>query len=116
MPHLPGIIDETTLSAASPRELLATHERLLGELRRRNVVRTNDAPSGQYAEWLAQQILGGELAPNSVKSFDLITATGERIQVKARVIRAAAEAPLRTERLSNQGLLSRPIGSSVRGR
>ena len=46
-----------------------------------------DAPSGQYAEWLAQRALGGVLAPNSVKSYDLTTDDGRRVQVKARVIR-----------------------------
>ena len=50
-------------------------------------MRTNDAPSGQYAEWLAHRAFGGDLAPNSVKSYDLITPTGLRLQVKARVVR-----------------------------
>lgn len=81
------LIDLTALTDVPPRELLAGYEILLRELRRREVVRTNDAPSGQYAEWLAQRAFGGVLAPNSVKSYDLITTAGQRLQVKARVVR-----------------------------
>ena len=80
------LINPTALSEVPPRELLAGYEKLLRELRRREVVRTNDAPSGQYAEWLAQRAFGGDLAPNSVKSYDLIAQTGRRLQAKARVI------------------------------
>ncbi len=71
----------------STRELLAEYERILAELRRREIIRTNDAPAGQYAEWLAREVLGGELAPNSTKSYDLTTPDGQRLQVKARVLR-----------------------------
>jgi hypothetical protein len=83
----PGLINLAALPDVSPRELLAGYEALLRELRRREVVRTNDAPSGQYAEWLAQRAFGGVLAPNSVKSCDLTTDAERRLQVKARVIR-----------------------------
>jgi hypothetical protein len=86
------LLDRTILGTATPRQLLATYELILAELRRRDVVRTNDAPSGQYAEWVARRVLGGELAPNSVKSYDLTTPVGERVQVKARVIRNPAKA------------------------
>jgi hypothetical protein len=87
-----GLLDAAKLASGTPRQLLATYESLLVELRRREVVRTNDAPSGQYAEWLAHQVLGGELALNSVKSYDLVTVAGERVQVKARVVRHPAKA------------------------
>jgi hypothetical protein len=86
------LLDHELLAEATPRQILATYELLLAELRRRNVVRTNDAPSGQYAEWLAQRVLGGSLASNSVKSYDLTAADGSRIQVKARVVRNTAKA------------------------
>ena len=76
-----------TNAEVTVRELLAMHETALAELRARGVVRTNDSPSGQYAEWLAQQVLGGELAPNSEKSFDLTTSDGVTLQVKCRVLR-----------------------------
>ena len=75
------------LEHASARELLASYELILGELRKREVVRTNDAPSGQYAEWIGQRVLGGVLASNSVKSHDLLTEDNRRIQIKSRVLR-----------------------------
>jgi len=46
---------------------------------------TRCAPAGDYAELLVQRATGGELAPNSRRSWDVLTADGERLQVKARV-------------------------------
>lgn len=80
------LLDPAALAAATPRSLLATYASILAELRQREVVRTNDAPVGQYAEWLALEVLGGVLAPNSEKSYDLVDAAGRTIQVKARVL------------------------------
>jgi hypothetical protein len=81
---MPSAIDAAALTV---QDLLATYEAILAELRERQVVRTNDAPAGQFAEWLAQRVLGGTLALNSVKSYDLTTEDGLRLQVKCRVIR-----------------------------
>lgn len=67
-------------------ELLATYAAILAELRRREVVRSNNAPAGDYAEWLASRALGGTLVPPSVKSYDVELPDGRRIQVKARVV------------------------------
>ncbi|MBS2033272.1 MAG: hypothetical protein JST54_35690 [Deltaproteobacteria bacterium] len=50
-------------------------------------MRTNDAPLGQWAEWLARRVLGGTLERNSSKSHDLVTPKGRRVQVKARLVR-----------------------------
>jgi hypothetical protein len=86
-PMLTAMSSSTAMSNLTVRELLATHEAVLTELRSRDVVRTNDAPAGQYAEWLAQRVFGGELAPNSEKSYDLTTTEGVRLQVKCRVVR-----------------------------
>ena len=77
----------THVVVVTDRELLAGIEASLQELRRRGVARTSNAPTGDYAESLALKVLGGELASNSAKSYDLVTAAGDRIQVKARVIR-----------------------------
>jgi len=85
------LLDLTVLAEASPRRILATYEILLAELRRRYVVRTNDAPVGQYAEWLALRVLGGKLESNSAKSYDLTTTDLKRIQIKARVVRKPAK-------------------------
>jgi len=67
-------------------ELLALSRRILAELRRRGVIRTGNAPAGDYAELLVQRATIGKLAPNSQKSWDVMTDAGERLQVKARVV------------------------------
>jgi hypothetical protein len=67
-------------------DLLASHRAILAELRRRGIVRTSNVPTGDFAEYLAAQATGGTLAPNSEKSYDVLTADGERLQVKARVV------------------------------
>jgi hypothetical protein len=74
------------LEKASVGELLALSRRILAELRRRGVVRGGNAPAGDYAELLVQRATEGELAPNSQKSWDVQTPTGERLQVKARLV------------------------------
>lgn len=71
------------------RELLASYVAILDELRHRSVIRTCNSPLGDLAETLAQRAYGGELAPNSAKSYDLLTSDGRRIQVKARTVEAA---------------------------
>ncbi|MFD6073136.1 hypothetical protein [Amycolatopsis lurida] len=55
-------------------------------------MRTRNAPRGDYAEHLAQRVYGGELAPNSVKSYDQLAADRSRIQVKARAVGADTRA------------------------
>jgi hypothetical protein len=74
------------LSEVSIPGLLGRYAAILQELRDRGVVRTRNAPLGDYAEHLAAQVYGGELAANSVKSYDLLAADGRRVQVKARTI------------------------------
>lgn len=66
-------------------ELLALSRAVLSELRRRGVLRSGNAPAGDYAELLVQRATGGELAQGSQKSWD-VEAAGERLQVKARVV------------------------------
>ena len=67
--------------------LLASYCRLLAELRKREVIRSNNAPAGDYAEWLTARALTGELVKNfSVKSYDLTAGSGELVQVKTRVV------------------------------
>jgi len=50
------------------------------------VIRTENAPVGDYAEYLVATALGGQLAQNSEKAWDVLGSNGERIQVKARVV------------------------------
>lgn len=71
----------------STSELLAQYAATLVELRRRGVLRTNNAPLGDYAEWLLHRALGGELADStSAKSYDLVLVDGQRVQIKARLV------------------------------
>ena len=58
---------------------------VLNELRERKVIRSANAPTGDYAEWLVQRALGGKLQPSSNKSADLIVRK-KKIQIKARVL------------------------------
>lgn len=80
--------DETYRPYASTTtsKLLEQYGSILAELRARDVVRTGNAPIGDYAEHLAQQVYGGALAQNSVKSYDLISGDSRKMQVKARAV------------------------------
>lgn len=71
--------------------LLKQYAQILAELRMRGVVRTGNAPLGDYAEYIAAQVYGGILEPNSAKSYDVL-AGGRRIQVKARTRSASTSA------------------------
>jgi len=72
------------LSKASIAELLALYGGIMRELRERKIVRTANAPTGDYAEYLVAAALGGKLTPNSKKGRDVL-AEGRHIQVKSRV-------------------------------
>jgi hypothetical protein len=73
------------LKQRSISDLLGIYGQVLEELNERGVIRSTNAPTGDYAEWLVQRALGGELQPNSNKSADLI-ARKRKIQIKARVL------------------------------
>lgn len=76
-------MDVTSMSVS---ELLRTYRMILAELRRRSVVRTWNAPTGDYAEYLMAGYFGVSREVNSRKSVDLITKGGQGVQVKARVV------------------------------
>ena len=59
---------------------------VLTELRARGVIRTQNPPAGDYGEWLVVRALGGELAGNSEKSYDVLNADWGKVQVKTRVV------------------------------
>lgn len=83
---------QQTLAELSVGELLALSRGILAELRKREVIRSGNAPAGDYAELLVQRATNGELAPNSQRSWDVRTPEGERLQVKARVVTAPTRA------------------------
>ena len=73
------------IKSATLPELFAAYRAILGELKRRNIVRTENAPAGDYAEYLVCKALGGTLAPSSERSYDVTAPPWGRIQVKCRV-------------------------------
>jgi len=79
------MLSDDDLARRSAAELFALYRSILRELRRRGVVRTENAPAGDYAEFLVATALAGSLAANSEKSYDVI-AEGRRLQVKCRVV------------------------------
>ena len=79
------------LSALSEPGLFSLYRAILAELKSRGVIRTENAPVGDYAEYLVATALGGTLAPNSEKAWDVLGRDGEKLQVKARVVSDPAE-------------------------
>jgi hypothetical protein len=73
------------LSKLSIAELFALYGGILRELLARKIVRTANAPAGDYAEYLVAAALQGELVTSSEKGHD-VSANGRRIQVKSRVV------------------------------
>lgn len=82
-PNSPGF-DPSLLTVG---EILHVYSGLLSELRDRGLVRTNNAPIGDLAEYACAAYYEGALAANSEKSYDLIAADGRRVQVKVRNVR-----------------------------
>ena len=74
------------LSELSVPGLLRLSREILRELRARGVIRSSNAPAGDFAEFLVQRVTQGELAPGSQRSWDVVTPEKRRLQVKARVL------------------------------
>ena len=74
------------LSTLSESSLFSLYRSIVRELKNRGVIRTENAPVGDYAEYLVATALGGQLAPNSEKAWDVLGSGGEKLQVKARVV------------------------------
>ncbi len=72
-------------------ELLSSFRQILHELRRRGLIRTLNAPTGDYAEFLVGRYFGVDLLGNSHRSADLVTKDGIRVQVKARIVTGAGK-------------------------
>jgi hypothetical protein len=83
---MPPSSDPDGLTGRSIAQLFRLFAAVLAELRRREVVRSANAPVGAYAELLVAKLTGGALAAPSEKSWDALTPTGERLQVKARLV------------------------------
>ncbi len=86
MSRPPSYAGDMNLENLTTRELLEVSRASLRELKRRGVIRSGNAPAGDYAELLVQRATDGELANASQKSWDIRTTEGDCLQVKARVI------------------------------
>ena len=74
------------LSGLNVKELLQLQAAATNELKRRDVVRTQNNPLGDYTEWLVAEAMGLELAASSKAGYDGIDSNGTRIQIKGRRI------------------------------
>ena len=72
------------LRAMAEVDLLQTHSAVIGELRRRNVVKTENNPIGDYTEWLVCNRLGLQGGGNSQAAYDATDLQGTRYQIKGR--------------------------------
>lgn len=72
------------LAAIPISALLELHVDLLGELRRREVVRSANNPTGDYGEMLFSRAFGWALNSNSSAGADAADAQGVRYQIKCR--------------------------------
>ena len=80
--------DVPDLSTFSEAGLFFLYRAILGELKSRGMIRTANAPAGDYAEYLVATAVNGQMAPNSEKSWDVLASDGKKLQVKARVVSA----------------------------
>ena len=67
-------------------DLIRLHRQTLFELIRRGVVRSLNAPTGDWAEMLVKVAYEGQLAARSEKGYDVIAGDGRRLEVKARAL------------------------------
>ena len=72
------------LKAQSICELLALHAALLEELRARGVLRSENNPTGDLAEYLFCSAYGWQRYSNSEKALDATGEDGTRYQIKGR--------------------------------
>lgn len=66
------------------KDLLRRYKTILDRLRELNVIRTENSPVGDYAEWLVARRLNLTLMRNSSTKYDAIGTDGIRYQIKAR--------------------------------
>ena len=72
------------LKEKSPGELLALYTLILEELRSREIIRSSNAPTGDYAEYLFCNAFEWEQQGNSNAGYDAISNDGIRYQIKSR--------------------------------
>jgi hypothetical protein len=76
------------LKTLSVSELLKLHAGVLDELRLREIIRSSNGPSGDYAEILFSRSFGWNLENNSSAGYDAVDERGTRFQIKCRRVTA----------------------------
>ncbi|MGU3420791.1 hypothetical protein [Methylobacterium sp. D54C] len=74
------------MAKATVKELLTTYGDVMAELRRRGVIRTGNAPVGDYAELLFSKAFDWRLEGNSAVGYDAVDTQGWRYQIKGRLL------------------------------
>ena len=72
------------LEEAGTGQLLSLMGGILAELRGRGICRTENLPTGDFAEFLFRQAFGWKLEGNSRRGFDATDERGKRYQIKGR--------------------------------
>lgn len=75
---------DDVLEGLRDREVLALWSSTIAELKRRGILRSDNTPTGDYAEWVVSRALGLSLQGNSKAGYDAVRADGVRYQIKAR--------------------------------
>lgn len=77
-------IKMTPLTTMSVLDLLALHVEIMDQLRNRCVIRSENNPTGDLAEYLFCRAFGWVQNPNSSKGVDAAASDGTRYQIKGR--------------------------------
>jgi hypothetical protein len=72
------------LKELSPTELLSLHADIAEELRRREILRSSNNPTGDLAEYLFCRAFDWKRFGNSESSVDALGKDGKRYQIKGR--------------------------------
>jgi hypothetical protein len=80
----PPSANETELSGRSTADLLALYGSILNVLRERGITRSENPPTGDYAELLAARAFGLTLTTKSSSALDGTDSSGVAYQVKGR--------------------------------
>jgi hypothetical protein len=72
------------LSGLTTPQLLVLHVRVADELRKRDIIRSSNNPTGDLAEYLFCEAFGWERARNSKAKIDAVGVDGLRYQIKGR--------------------------------
>ena len=79
-----GDCSSADLEETGTGRLLSLMGGILSELRSRGICRTENLPTGDFAEFLFRQAFGWKLEGNSKRGFDATDEQGKRYQIKGR--------------------------------